>query len=210
MTKAFTAMLDDVLPELNGCSPEMATNALRNACIELYKKSWTKVTELTAITVVPGTSSYTLTAPANTQIIGIKEAYIGSKKLTPIAATETTSADHYWVTDSGDVSGYFFEAGNTIHLYRNPATADTLHVIVALAPTTTATDIDQHIYDLYSEGICAGAKARLMSIPHKPYSDAGTAITYRALFAEAVRDAKWRAYKASTSSQIRTKFRTRT
>jgi hypothetical protein len=210
MTKAFTAMLDDVLPELNGCSPEMATNALRNTCIELYKKSWIKTTELAAITVVPGTNTYTLTAPTNTQIVGIKEAYIGTKKINPIASTETTNTDHYWVTDSGDVSGYFFENGNTIHLYRNPINADTLHVIVALAPTTSATDIDQNIYDLYSEGICAGAKARLMSIPHKPYSDAGTSITYRAQFADVIRDAKWRAYKASTPSQVRTKFRTRT
>ena len=210
MTTTFISMLDDVMPDLNGCSTDMAINALRNTCIELYQKSWIKTATLTPIAVVAGTSSYAITPPTNTRVVGIKEVYFNGTALAPIAGTEATNASHDWTADSGEVAGYMFLDGGTLRLYRIPTIAGVLSATVITVPTKTATEIDTFIYDQYSEAIAAGAKARIMSIPHKPYSDAGTALTYRMQFAAAVKDARWRAYKAGTSSEIQVQLRTRT
>ena len=209
MTTTFISMLDDVMPDLNGCSTDMATNALRNTCIELYQKSWIKTLSVSPITVVAGTAAYALTPPTNMQIVGIKEVYFNGTSLNAIAGTEATNASHDWNTDVGEVNGYMFLDGSTLRLYRSPTVNGVLNVVMALAPTRSSTEIDTYVYDLYSEAIAAGAKARLMAIPHKPYSDAGTGITYRAQFAAAVKDARWRAYKASTHAGIQVQLRNR-
>jgi hypothetical protein len=204
---AFTAMLDDVMPELNGCSKELAINALLNAAIELYKKSWILSVDITPITVVPGTSVYVIPAIANKQIIGVRELYVGASKIDPIAGTITSNADHLWKTDVGGVVGYQIENGSSIRLYKVPQVADVINATIVVAPSKSATDIDTFIYDMYSEALAAGAKARLMTIPHKPFTDAGTAMTYRAQFAEAIRDAKWKAYKASTNAGMQVQLK---
>jgi hypothetical protein len=73
---------------------------------------------------------------------------------------------------------------------------------VALAPTRKSTGIETFIYDLYSEGIAAGAKARLMAMPSKPFTDLNASMMYRAQFSAVISDAKWRTKKSLASSNL--------
>ena len=209
MTIAFASMLDDVLPDVAGCSTALATNAIRNTVIELYKKTQIKTTNASPITVIPTVSVYALQVAANLQIVGVKNVYLDGNKLNPVTNLDLQNSSVLVGNLAGDVLGYQVDNGSSIHLYRNPKKTGILDVLVAVAPNTQAVEMDSDIYYLYSEAIAAGAKARLMSIPKKPFSDSATAMMYRQQFSEAVRDAHWRALKGNTLSEIKVQFRTR-
>lgn len=209
MTIAFNAMLDDVLPDLSGCSTALAINAIRNTVIEFYKKTQIKTANITPVTLIPGVNSYALGVSSSLQIVAVKNIYLDSLLLSPISEVALDATYQDIQAQTGKVIGYQLEFGNTIHVYRNPTQTGTLNGKVAVAPNTSAVEMDLDLYYLYSEAIAAGAKARVMSIPKKPYSDSGTAMMYRQEFSAAIRDAKWRAIKGSTLAEVKVQFRTR-
>lgn len=209
MTISFTSMLDDVLPDLSGCSIPLATNAIRNAVIEFYKKTQIKTANIVPITLIPNVNSYALGVENDLQIIAVKNIYLDSILLAPISGVALDGAYQHMVDSMGSVIGYQLDYGNTIHVYRKPDKTGILNGKVAVAPNTQAVEMDTDLYYLYSEAIAAGAKARLMSIPKKPYSDSATAMMYRQQFSEAMRDAKWRALKGNTLAEMKVQARTR-
>ena len=201
MTK-YEDMLNDVMPELQGCSVELAVNALKNACMELFQKSWIFTQELDPIPVVIGTSEYDLDAPTGYRVVGVVSVYVDEAKVDPISESAMNRVSRRWKTDTGSISGYQMVGENTLRVYRIPDADGTLYVTVALAPTIKSTGVETFVHNLYSEGIAAGAKARLMAMPGKPFSAPDSSNMYRAQFSSAISDAKWRARKSMVSSNL--------
>ena len=198
----YEDMLDDIMPELSGCSTEIAINALRNACIELYRKSWIKRIELAPIEVVIGQNEYELPLEAGSQIVGIVSAYKDEKKLDPISEDMFNRYPYDWTTQTGEITGYLQTAANLLAVYRIPDKTGIIKVTAIVAPTRDSDSIDQDVYDMYSEGIAAGAKARVMAMPKRPYTDAVASAMYRGQFTEVLSQAKWAARKSLVSSQL--------
>lgn len=198
----FEDMLNDVLPDVPGCTNELAINALRNAAIELYTKSWIYTQACDPQQTVIGVADYDLDIFTNYKNIGIVSAQIDDAKLIPIGVTSLNRSNLRWQDDTGTPTNYLAYDYMSVRLYPIPDKVATLHTTVALTPTKTATGIEDFIYDLYSEQLAAGAKARLMLIPNKPYTDPNTSREYRAQFAAAITDAKWRALKSLTNAQL--------
>lgn len=201
MTK-YEDMLDDVIPEVPGCSVDVAINALRNACMELFQKSWIYTQNQDPITTEVGTAEYDMDSFTNQRIVGVVSAYLGDTPLIPLAEEMLNATNRHWATETGFVEGYMMTDSNLVRLYRIPEVTGTLNMKVALAPNKKSTGIETFVYDLYSEGIAAGAKARLMTIPKKPFTDLNTSLMYRAQFAATVSDARWRARQSLTSSNL--------
>ena len=201
MTK-YEDMLDDVIPELMGCSVELAINALRNTCIELFQKSWIYTQQMDTVPVVADVAEYDLDSFSGQRIVGVVSAWFDGNRIAPLSTEMLNKNRLRWEADKGNVEGYIIKESNLIQLYRIPDRSGDLVVTVALAPTTKSTGIETFVYDFYSEAIAAGAKARLMAIPSKPFSNINASMMYRAQFAAAVTDAKWKAKLALTSSNL--------
>lgn len=198
----YTSMLDDVMPDVMGCSVDLAVNALRNAAIELHQKSWIYTQAQDPINVIAGTAEYDLDSFTNYRVVGVTSAYIDEHPITPLALETLARTRRHWELEAGYVEGYLLTDSNVVRLYRIPQAAAVLRMTLALAPTKASTGIETFIYDLYSEGIAAGAKARLMAIPSKPFSNTGASALYRAEFSAVLTDAKWRAKKSLTSANL--------
>lgn len=199
----FEDMLDDVLPDVPGCSNELAINALRNAAIELYTKSWIYTQPCDPQPTVKNQADYDLDTFTNYRNIGIVSVNFDDAQLTPTGVTNLNRSNLRWQDDVGTPTNYISADYISIRLYRIPDVVGTLNAVVALAPSKTATGIEDFIYHLYSEQLAAGAKARLMLMPNKPFSDPVISREYRAQFAAAITDAKWRAHKSLTTAQLK-------
>lgn len=198
----FEDMLNDVLPDVPGCTNELAVNALRNAAIELCTKSWIYIQASDPQNTVIGQAEYDLDTFNLYKPIGIVSASFNDAALTPIGITSLNRSNLRWQDDTGTPTNYFSHDYTTLRLYRIPDLVGTLNVTIALTPAKNATGIENFIYDLYSEQLAAGAKARLMLIPNKPFSEPNTSREYRAQFSAAITDAKWRAHKSLTNAQL--------
>ena len=198
----FEDMLNDVLPEVPGCSNEIAINALRNAAIELYTKSWIVTQYCDPQNTVIGQAVYDLDTFNGQKIIGILSAKYKDQPLVPTSIRMLERSSTRWEDGQGTPSSYLSDDLATIRLYRIPDAVGELNIRVALTPAKNAIGVDNFVYDLYSEQLAAGAKARIMLMPQKPYSDPVTSREYRAQFAAAITDAKWRANASLTSSQL--------
>lgn len=198
----FEDMLNDVIPDVPGCTNELAINALRNAAIELYTKSWIYTQQCDPQDTVIGQAEYDLDTFNGYKTVGIVSVAFNDAALTPAGVTSLNRSNLYWQDDTGTPTNYLSNDYTTVRLYRIPDLVGTLNATVALTPAKNATGIENFLYDLYSESLAAGAKARLMLIPSKPYSDPNTSREYRAQFAAAITDAKWRAYKSLTNAQL--------
>jgi len=67
-----------------------------------------------------------------------------------------------------------------------------LSVEAALKPSKTATTIPTEVYTDFEEALHAGARARLYAMPNKPWSNANQVRFERAMFEDAVRDARFK------------------
>lgn len=67
---------------------------------------------------------------------------------------------------------------------------------MALAPTIDAKKVPDDIFKRFWETIVHGALADIKQIQGQSYSDPQAAITYKALFAQGVREAKNEAYRS--------------
>jgi len=198
----FEDMLNDVLPDVPGCTNELAINALRNAAIELYTKSWIYTQACDPQDTVIGQAEYDLDTFNQYKLIGLVSASIDDAAIVPVGVTSLNRSNLRWQDDTGLPTNYLTYDYTTIRLYPIPDRVSTLNVTVALTPSKTSTGVENFIYDLYSEQLAAGAKARLMLIPNKPFTDNNTSREYRAQFAAAITDAKWRGYKSLTNAQL--------
>ena len=198
----FEDMLNDVLPDVPGCTNELAINALRNAAIELYTKSWIYTQACDPQQTVIGQADYDLDTFTNYKNIGIVSASINDAAIIPVGVTSLNRSNLRWQDDTGLPTNYLAYDYATLRLYPIPDRVSTLNITIALTPAKNATGVEDFIYDLYSEQLAAGAKARLMLIPNKPYTDQNTSREYRAQFSAAITDAKWRAHKSLTNAQL--------
>lgn len=198
----FEDMLNDVIPEVPGCTNEMAINALRNASIELYTKSWIYIQSCDEQNTVINQAEYDIDTFGGYKVIGIVSVQYKDAALIPVGITSLNRSNLRWQDDVGTPTNYLSNDYTTVRLYRIPDAVGALNITVALTPTKTSTGIDNFVYDLYSEQLAAGAKARLMLIPSKPFTDPNTSREYRAQFSSAITDAKWRAHKSLTNAQL--------
>jgi hypothetical protein len=67
-----------------------------------------------------------------------------------------------------------------------------LSVEAALKPSKTATTIPTEVYTDFEEALHSGARARLYAMPNKPWSNANQVKYERAMFEDAVRDARFK------------------
>lgn len=214
VTVSLTQFLPMVLPHAPECPPAIATFNLRLAAIEFCERTlcWRHMA-----TVTISTDGRALTAPPYAAIHRIESAvFNGETKLEPLQYSDVD--EKTFENTAGTPPRYITQAQyNTVRVL--PFTAGTLSLSLFLKPVngtemaqcddgivTDAYDVvPEFIYKMHAEQIAAGALARLLAQPNKPWSDMNAALLYGQKF-NAVMDQH---FSVSLTGQQRARRRTR-
>lgn len=211
---AYTTLFGEVLPDLPGCPVDIATNAIRNAVIELCNRSQILQFELSPnLTVIDGQANYTLgSLPTGSVVARILKAWFNGFEIEPKDSDALTRMYGDWRGLTGGTPRFITMTPpdlTTVTLVPPPSNPDPTTVFrirVALRPSRTSTDFDPNVAESYAEEIAHGAKARLMTIPGKPYSNSNLAAYHAGAFNDGIRKAIINANKGLTRESISVQF----
>ena len=155
---------------------------------------------------------YTLTFPTGTALAKGLQAWLDDNVLEPISPdglddefnnTEFGWLGTNWRTDVRLPTRYYFVDDTTVGLLLAPDATGALRINAALKPTRTATTFPDWIYQRYAETLAHGAKARLMMVPTKPYSNPKLAEWHRDQFNGGCGEAMIRTARGSSRAALR-------
>lgn len=194
-----------VLPEVVGCSKPVALNAIRFAVEQFHAKTLCKRAVLADITTVADTAEYALVLPADYVLHKMLHVHLDDEEITAIGMDDRDGIDPYWKTTTAQPVWFYLPDTKNIGLFLTPDGAYTVSCEAALKPASTATTIDDWLFDQYREVIAAGAKYRLMSMLNQPWANAERAMSYANEFGNGVSKAGFASNRGHTRAQKRTR-----
>lgn len=197
-TVPYTAFLPEVLPKVPACADIVAVNAVRNAAIDFCTRTLVWSEKQDTVTVTPLDFPYDLDAPNGARACGVMSAKFNGIRIDPTTQDELDTQGTSWESDTGAPRFFFQPTPYTFQTYPIPDGDGTLDLRVAFCPKRDSSLIEEFIYQLYIEGVAAGALARLMREPNQPYSNPGLADYYDSQFEKEVTKAKIEANKSLT------------
>lgn len=181
----FEDLYDEVMPELPGAPQPMVYNAIRNSVIAFCNGSDIWRTWLDPIDVVAGQNTYDITTDAGTDLVTLLSVkYDGRRILTPRNEDALNEWHARWRTERDEPKHYMQQDQDSVIIACVPPCSITggLMLSVSLQPERTAKTFPGWIYSQYWEGITAGAKARMLKMPAKPWSNPQAGMMYEQTF----------------------------
>ncbi len=179
---------DYVMPELPGVHVSLVDLHLRQMAIELCEETQVWIETLDPISVVAGTAAYALSPPAtltDAAVGMVKWAWYDGSPLTFSTLEELGQLPVYWPdVEANTPTNYTQQSHDALTVYPKPLVdlADGLQIKAAMIPSLTATGVPDWIGQKYVQEISYGARAALMSMFGKPWSNSEGAAYYRALY----------------------------
>ncbi len=216
MTQVYGSAVsyEEFLPEVMQYVPDVpelvATNAIRNACIEFCERSRYLQLDLDPIPVVAFQSAYPVPTPVDTKFVLPEVAYYDEVLLIPKSSDEL--ANIYRQTDWRQAQGapaYITRLiAPVIAVVPTPvfSSDDSLNLRVSIAPTRDSSEIDSEIYEQFLEVISYGARARLYNTPKQPYFDKAAGEQYFQMFRHGINEARMRVTKGLSRDSVKAEF----
>lgn len=202
--KRLSSFLPWVLPHCMGVTDPYAEQALRDACIEFCER--TEVIQgIDAYSTVAGTAEYEIEAPTQQRLSRVIKVTYNSSEIVPVAIDEVrhgaamrAGIDTTVTSSRGTPTSYYqrMPSDSAIYLWPVPdvSAAGALGVRAAFAPTRSASQVDDALFDTYLNEIVSGALAILMGTPGQPFTNPVLAQYHSKAFASgmagAIGDAK--------------------
>jgi len=181
---------DDVLFDLPGCLSSTIQRALTRICRELIEKSKVWKEKLPLLDVVAQQTDYAINVPYNAVIKNLEDVRV-------IQASTQNFNDMLPLSQL-----YYDYILENILRFKSTSVAprvamvDGMQITALLVPSFNCTSIPTWIFERYAEGFIAGAKARLMLSPNKPYTNLELAqvneVKYNEYLTNAANDAERR------------------
>lgn len=173
--KTWSDFYPFVLPSAIGCPKPTADFFLKQAAIEFFTSSRAWIDPLPAVSTVVGQASYSFGASAEQQVIGIDECRIDGGDALDVGHDEEVDGD----TSTGTPSRIWTDDLLAYSLWRVPSVADQQVVNkVVLAPSQSATGVDDRLFALYANAIAHAALAQLLALPDKPWTNPQLALYF--------------------------------
>jgi hypothetical protein len=200
---AFTAFLTDILPAVPACPDLVAVNAARDAAITLCVRSgaWQDITDPAETTAL--SFPFDLDAPSGARVCKILAAIYDGAPLLPTSQDYLDATQLDWRNRQGQPRLYYQPDAYTVSVFPQPSDTKTFQLRLAFAPLRSATVTDSLLYDVYYEGIVAGAIAKLMNTPGQAYTNPQMAASYAVQFERGVVQAELDASRSFTRTQGR-------
>lgn len=181
---------DFIMPELPGIQPNLVDLYLRLSIIEFCDETQVWVVDSDAIDIVAGTATYQINPPASVttgaDVSMVKWAWFDGTPLTFTTFEELAQSN---ITNWADMTaekpkGYTQPTQDTLTLFPIPTVDYTagLKLKMALRPSLTSVAIPDWIGNKWIQEFSYGAKAALMAMYGKPWSNPEGAAYYRSLF----------------------------
>jgi len=212
---AYSAFLDYVMPDVPGCTTQLAEHEIRNACIEFCENSLILQRDHDPVTIVAGIVDYDLEPPTGTLVTRVMKAWYKGTELVQSAPDNINKSEVYNRLFTGadvsrsDPQRILQKDERTFTVYPIPqeTATNSLTLRIALKPTRSSTTVDDVIFEDYAEAIGSGAKARLMMSPGKPYTNPQLGAAEMMLFRQAINTARSRAIRGHMRSDLGVKLR---
>lgn len=207
--KLWSDFYDYVLPEVPGCPQALATIHIRNVTIDFFEATGIYTTDMDALTLTDGTATYDLFPPAGYDVSRIHSAWYDDTPIFPLSDDQLRIASVRWGSMTGAPQAYLQETQDTVRFVPCPdATAtESVNYRAVLCPTRQALGIDDWVFNRWVVVISDGAKARLMAIPAKPYSNAELAQFYETRYRAGVTEAIAAVNRGLGRAQLQVQFR---
>lgn len=162
-----------------GASDPVIEWAVLYACKQLCERTLVWRYEPSDVALVYDTQTYTPTIPDGTLIAGVHELWhvIGSeeRQLHPASPSELVETLGRWRAAKGSHPERFVledpDILQVVPAVESPNTLGVLKMVLALAPTDNATDVDDNLFSRYRDIVIEGAKAALYGIPEEPWTN---------------------------------------
>lgn len=206
MSTTFKAMLPKVQPSCAGCGSPMAVEAIRQAVTEFCQR--TKAWQASAtITFIADQPEYALTLPANTVLVDVVKCLYNEDSLpiSPNTETELDKRHAGWRQAKAQRPAFYYLPNlSTIRFVDMPSEAkiNAVTLRVSVKPTNGATAFDTELYDQYADALAAGAKASLMLMPNKEWTNPELALVNAGIFDSMVSKVQRRVFKSNTRTNM--------
>lgn len=166
----------------------VAEDHLRDVAREFFRltRVW-RSPESTLLTTVASQVPYAYTPPSNAELSSVHSAWAGSTKLEVIEPGEEVETEPGYTSDTYSVGA---RLRNVLYLAPAPLSGGVvINGTVSYVPSADAVGIPDVAWDEWRKAIAAGAAARLVAMPNKPWSNPDSVGYLRGLFDTAVREA---------------------
>lgn len=192
--KPWDQFLPDILPHCPGCPDLVAEEEARNAAEEFLTetKAWRQW--IGGMVTVAGQTDYTPYLPAGARLVKLHEATLDGE---PLDVEGIRAAER---------GGAYKATTDLIAIILGPdapVAGKTLRVRLSLSLKSTATGLDDVMFDAYRMAIADGAIARICRAEGKPYSNPSKADAHEVRFQQAISTARARAARGHSSDPKR-------
>lgn len=213
---SYEAFLPEVMPHVSpGCPEIIVINDIRNACIEFCEKTnWWIHEELEPLHTIANESDYEIDTLPQVDIANVLNVKHNKIALSPVTAPWLEENTPNWKEEPASTQAAYYQVlhGDVVSLRLHPKPSeskiDVVEVLASLKPTRDSTHIDKKIYRLFLEDIAAGAKARLLAMQGKDWTNPGEAARQRAVFRKAIERAVGAAAKGYSKTSLTVRPRT--
>jgi len=206
-TVPYTAFLNELLQYVPDAPDPVASNAVKNACIEFCERTRFWQDDIDEILLIKDIGVYEIDSQSGVKFVDVQFAYQGERLLVPKAA-EVLNRLYRW-TNWQNLTGkpVFLTRMNEREIILVPKPEDAgqkLTVRASLAPTRDSLGVGVDVYQFFLETICDGARARLYGMPSTPYFDANAAMFFERKFRADISRARVEVNRSLTrvSSQV--------
>ncbi len=171
-----------IMPQVPGCPKAVIEAEVLRAAITFCSDSWIWQSKLEE-TVLSGDDEIPISIPRNSMMVGV-----------------------YIAIDGREVNTYTLDGLAAI--LDDAVTADTLfEITVFLAPSRAAVELPDILYNEWFTGIESGARALLMVMPEKPWSNPQLALANQQQMFVELGKAKMKARRINDQSRLRVQRR---
>lgn len=195
--------LQEVLPDVAGCPIQVAENAIRNSAIEFCNKSRVYRDKLADMLTAQGTAKYTIATPVDSEMIALHKVQHNDQTF-PLPTIPAIHLDRARLsTNEQKPRWYNSPTPAEIEFFFTPDAIYTVELWAILKPTKAATSGPDFLFNDWLEPISSGAKARLLAMSGRPWSDKSMVKFHRREFTDGwveakIRDAKSNVFSSST------------
>lgn len=190
--KTWADLADDVIDDVPGCSLATAGKALRRAAQILCEQALCWRVTLADQPTVSGTTDYAFALPAESKLVKLVRAKIDGYDTSLLLDGQE---DGYSGVRALDLRNW--------HIVPAPTGVQQVSLTVALAPSDTATGLDDGLAADYALVLAKGAKAELLGMTSQPFSNPTLALALRGDFDEHVARIKVKVARAYGAAPLR-------
>lgn len=187
-------LLPYLLPEVPGVPDSLATQAIMRTCNDFCWETgvWNEIQD--PIPVQDGVNEYELDTPKGAQIVTIKSIWMVNRELVPVTMERLQELIPNWQESQGSDPAYYNcpNDWSAVRIYPIPMGANSAKMTIRAiyTPDQFGSFIPQFLVDVYLDEILAGAKARLMQMPGKSWSNPALAGVNQTAFIDGITKAK--------------------